>query len=139
MGSESRKSISSIRMAGTSRSWEIAVHKTTAKSGVDAVAIGNILLHPSKPPSTMLVTQYRPPIDKYSVEWPAGLLDEGESSEQAAIREMKEEIWYEGEIIEVGPVVSSDPGLTNATLQLVMIGGAAKTREAYARSEVGQW
>jgi ADP-ribose pyrophosphatase len=115
------KKVEFIDQTGTARSWEIAVRKTTSKSGVDAVAIGNVLLHPSNPPSTMLVIQYRPPIDMYTVEWPAGLVDEDESAEQAAIREMKEETGYEGNIIDVGPVVSSDPGLTNATLQLVMM------------------
>ena len=117
----SLKKVDFVDQTGTSRTWEIAARKTTSKSGVDAVAIGNILIHPSKPPSTMLVIQYRPPLDKYTVEWPAGLVDEDESAEEAAIREMREETGYDGIITETGPVVSSDPGLTNATLQLVMM------------------
>lgn len=115
------KKIDFIDQTGTPRTWEVAVRKTTSSSGVDAVAIGNILVHPSKPPSTMLVIQYRPPIGKYTVEWPAGLIDEGETAEQAAIRELKEETGYEGTILETSPAVASDPGLTNATLQLVMM------------------
>lgn len=117
----SLKKVEYIDQLGTARSWEIAVRKTTAKSGVDAVAIGNILLHPSKPPSTLLVIQFRPPIGKFTVEWPAGLVDDHESAEQAAIREMKEETGYAGKILDVGPVLASDPGLANATLQLVMM------------------
>lgn len=117
----SLKKVNFIDQTGVSRSWEIAVRKTTSKSGVDAVAMGNIFVHPTKPPSTMLVIQYRPPVGKYTIEWPAGLVDADETPEQAAIREMKEETGYEGRILETGPVVSSDPGLTNATLQLVMI------------------
>ena len=115
------KKIEFIDQLGTPRTWEVAVRKTTSSSGVDAVAIGNIFLSPSQPPSTLLVIQYRPPLDKYTVEWPAGLVDAGETSEQAAVREMKEETGYEGRILETGPVVASDPGLTNATLQLVMM------------------
>lgn len=115
------KRVEYIDQTGTARSWEIVVRKTTAKSGVDAVAIGNILLHPSKPPSTLLVIQYRPPIDKFTVEWPAGLIDGHESAEEAAVREMKEETGYTGNILEVGPVVASDPGIANVTLQLVMM------------------
>ena len=110
-----------VDQTGTSRTWEIAVRKTTSKSGVDAVAMGNIFVHPSKPPSTMLVIQYRPPVGKYTIEWPAGLIDEDETPEEAAIREMKEETGYEGRILDSGPVVASDPGLTNATLKLVMV------------------
>ena len=110
-----------VDQTGTSRTWEIAVRKTTSKSGVDAVAMGNIFIHPSKPPSTMLVIQYRPPVGKYTIEWPAGLIDEDETPEEAATREMKEETGYEGRILDSGPVVASDPGLTNATLKLVMV------------------
>lgn len=117
----SLKKVEYIDQKGTSRSWEIAVRKTTAKSGVDAVAIGNVLLHPSKPPTTLLVIQYRPPIGKFTVEWPAGLVDKHESAEQAAVREMKEETGYAGKILDVGPVLASDPGMANATLQLIMM------------------
>ena len=124
------KKVEFVDQTGTSRTWEIAARKTTSKSGVDAVAIGNVLLHPLKPPSTMLVIQYRPPLDRYTIEWPAGLVDQGESAEEAAMREMKEETGYDGEITETGPVVSSDPGLTNATLQLVMMEVQLKEGEA---------
>ena len=123
------KKVDFIDAAGSARSWEIAVRKTTASAGVDAVAIGNVFVHPAQPPRTMLVIQYRPPLGKYTVEWPAGLVDEGETVEEAAKREMKEETGYEGRVLEIGPVVASDPGLTNATLQLVMmevrVGGGA--------------
>ena len=44
---------------GKARVWEMASLKTRSKGGVDAVAIGNILLHPSRPPSTMIVIQVR--------------------------------------------------------------------------------
>lgn len=43
------------------------------------------------PEKIVLVRQYRYPINKYIYELPAGLIDEGETSEQTAIREMKEE------------------------------------------------
>ncbi|KAI1618816.1 NUDIX hydrolase domain-like protein [Exophiala viscosa] len=115
------KKIDFIDQTGTPRTWEVAIRKTTSKSGVDAVAMGTIFVHPSKPPSTMLVIQYRPPVGKYTIEWPAGLIDADETPEEAAVREMKEETGYEGRILESGPVVSSDPGLTNATLKLVMV------------------
>ncbi len=117
----SLKKVDFIDQTGTPRTWEIAVRKTTSKSGVDAVAMGNIFVHPSKPPSTMVVIQYRPPIGKYTIEWPAGLVDEDETPEEAAVREMKEETGYEGRILDSSPAVASDPGLTNATLKLVMM------------------
>jgi ADP-ribose pyrophosphatase len=40
----------------------------------------------------VLVRQYRPPLDRFTWEFPAGSLDPGESAEAAAARECEEEI-----------------------------------------------
>ncbi|KXJ88970.1 ADP-ribose pyrophosphatase [Microdochium bolleyi] len=108
--------------AGTPRTWEVAVRKTRSdKSGVDAVAMGNIFVHPSRPPQTMLVIQYRPPLDAYTVEWPAGLVDADETAEQAAVREFREETGFDCTVTSVSPIQAADPGMTNANMQLVMV------------------
>jgi len=39
----------------------------------------------------VMIRQYRYPLDAFLYELPAGLIDEGESAEEAAVREMKEE------------------------------------------------
>lgn len=44
--------------------------------------------------SVILIRQYRPPIDGYIVELPAGLIDIGERAEDAARRELVEETGY---------------------------------------------
>ncbi|KAK4196055.1 NUDIX hydrolase domain-like protein [Triangularia verruculosa] len=108
---------------GKARTWEVASRKTrSAKAGVDAVAIGNILLSPNKAPSTLLVIQYRPPLDAYTVEWPAGLIDENETAEEAAVREFREETGYEvSKVLSVSPVQAADPGLSNANMQMAMV------------------
>lgn len=95
---------------GKDRVWEAAARKTRGSGGVDAVAIAPILRHPNKPPSTMIILQYRPPVEAYCVEFPAGLIDEGESPEQAAVRELKEETGYEGKVGEASPVLGCQPG-----------------------------
>ena len=49
---------------------------------------------------------------KYSAELPAGLIDDGETPEQAGIRELREETGYEAEgVIDSSAVLANDPGL----------------------------
>lgn len=43
------------------------------------------------PSKIVMIRQYRYPLDAYLYELPAGLIDEGETAKEAAIREMKEE------------------------------------------------
>ncbi|EGX53084.1 hypothetical protein TWF173_007954 [Orbilia oligospora] len=107
--------------AGKPRIWEVAARKTRGSSGIDAVAIAPILLHPSRPASTLIVLQYRPPVGTTCVEFPAGLIDRGETPEAAAIRELKEETGYEGKVISISPTIVSDPGMTTANMQLVVM------------------
>ncbi|KAL1838451.1 hypothetical protein VTJ49DRAFT_2648 [Mycothermus thermophilus] len=116
------RKISYIDQTGAFRTWEVASRKTRSQSaGIDAVAMGNILLHPSRPPATLVVIQYRPPLDAYTIEWPAGLVDEGETPEQAAVREFREETGYECRVVNVTPVLAADPGLSSANMKLVMV------------------
>jgi 8-oxo-dGTP pyrophosphatase MutT (NUDIX family) len=56
-------------------------------------------------PEIVLQKQYRPPLDKIVIELPAGLIDEGETAEQAAVRELKEETGYVAEVLETSPVM----------------------------------
>ena len=69
----------------------------------------------------MIVIQYRPPLDAYTVEWPAGLIDAEETAEEAAVREFKEETGYECRVLSISPVQAADPGLSNANMQLAMV------------------
>jgi ADP-ribose pyrophosphatase len=106
---------------GTERVWEVASRKTRGSAGVDAVAMGNIIYHPSKPPSTIVVLQFRPPVEATTVEWPAGLIDANESAEDAAVRELYEETGYRGKVISTSPAVAADPGMTSANMKLCMM------------------
>ncbi|KAI0127027.1 ADP-ribose pyrophosphatase [Xylariales sp. AK1849] len=115
------KRIDYTDQVGKDRTWEVATRKTRGKAGVDAVAMGNVLLHPSRPPSTLVVIQYRPPLDSYTVEWPAGLIDAEETAEQAAVREFKEETGYDCRLLSISPVQAADPGMSNANMQMAMV------------------
>lgn len=115
---------------GVPRAWEIASRRTTSASGIDAVAIGNIIHHPSKPPSTILVIQFRPPVNAFTIEWPAGLIDANETPEEAAVRELYEETGYRGKVISSSPAVSADPGMSSANMVLCMVEVEVKEGEA---------
>ena len=49
----------------------------------------------------IFVRQFRPPAGRYIIEFPAGLIDAGETPEISAPRELYEETGYEGRITRV--------------------------------------
>ncbi|KAF5386670.1 hypothetical protein D9615_001746 [Tricholomella constricta] len=109
---------------GIERLWECAERKSRKSSGIDAVAVLALLRSKTNafPVSTVVIEQYRPPVDKFVVELPAGLIDEGETPEQAAFRELEEETGYKADgVIESSPIIVSDPGMTNANMKLVVL------------------
>jgi ADP-ribose pyrophosphatase len=60
-----------------------------------------------------------------TVEFPAGLIDEGETVEQAALRELREETGYIGEmcrtIPQVSRVVCMSPGVADESVRIVIV------------------
>ncbi|KAF8185047.1 NUDIX hydrolase domain-like protein [Mycena galopus ATCC 62051] len=110
--------------AGAERLWECAERTTRKSSGIDAVAVLAIIRSKTNafPLSTIVIEQYRPPIDKFIIEMPAGLIDEGETPEQAAIRELEEETGFKAQsVLESTPVIVADPGMTTANMKLVVL------------------
>lgn len=106
---------------GKKRLWEVADRRTRPTNGdTDAVAILPILVAPNQKPKTILVTQYRPPVDSYTIELPAGLIDEGESAEETAVRELKEETGYHGTVLKSSTLMGCDPGMISATMKVVI-------------------
>lgn len=61
----------------------------------------------------ILTRQFRPPVNGYVIEFPAGLNDKGDSLEEAAIRELLEETGYSAEkmiYLTEGPMSSGASG-----------------------------
>lgn len=76
--------------AGDSKqlSWEL-VERTTRAGTADAADIIAIVKKDHEPDQIVIVKQYRPPIKGWILEFPAGLIDAGETAEATALRELK--------------------------------------------------
>ncbi|GAB1311560.1 ADP-ribose diphosphatase [Madurella fahalii] len=106
---------------GVTRTWESA-ERTTRPKGCDIDGVGIVaILEKETGPEIVLQKQYRPPVDQIVIELPAGLIDEGETAEQAAIRELKEETGYVADVLETSPVMFNDPGFCNTNLRMVHV------------------
>jgi 8-oxo-dGTP pyrophosphatase MutT (NUDIX family) len=69
--------------------------------------------------SLVLIEQFRIPLEVEVLEFPAGLIDPGETPEQAAHRELAEETGYTGRILRTGPGVCSTAGLSTEIVHMV--------------------
>lgn len=66
----------------------------------------------------VLVTQYRHPVNRALLEIPAGLLDDGESAAECAVRELKEETGYSVEHVEKMAEFYTSAGFTDEKFHL---------------------
>lgn len=73
------------------------------------------------------IRQYRPAINSFMLEWPAGLVDDGETSAQAAQRELLEETGYQCDSLEFVGTFRALPCRVNSSIHLFFGKGAKKT------------
>jgi ADP-ribose pyrophosphatase len=103
---------------GVERTWESAERLTRPKgSDIDGVGVAAILQDSTNPdyePRIVLQKQWRPPVDATVIEIPAGLMDPDESPEACAVRELKEETGYIGEVMK-DPSFNVSPVMFNGT------------------------
>lgn len=84
---------------------------------------------------TLLVRQFRPSVDRDSLELPAGLVDDGETPSEAAIRELWEETGYTATaVVNVSPATYTSTGLSDEGVVLVTV----DVDEADARNGSGK-
>ncbi|XP_068416321.1 ADP-sugar pyrophosphatase isoform X1 [Eschrichtius robustus] len=106
---------------GKTRTWETVKRTTRKGQSADGVAVIPLLQRTLHYECIILVKQFRPPMGGYCLEFPAGLIDENESPEAAALRELEEETGYKGDVAECSPAVCMDPGLSNCTTHIVTV------------------
>lgn len=97
---------------GVKREWETA----------DRVADqGAVLIIPRLVPSNRyaLIRQFRPPVGRMSIEFPAGLMDKGETATAAAARELREETGFIASRLDIAPPAYTTPGMSNESVHMV--------------------
>jgi ADP-ribose pyrophosphatase len=96
-------------MDGDAKPWEMMrrssdVSEGQASANADlssqAVDILATLERVGQPDALVLVLVYRPPVDNWVIEMPAGMIDPGESVEEAARRELMEETGFSARVDE---------------------------------------
>ena len=100
---------------GSQFSWEYVKRNQCS----NIVMVIPIMKHSGK---HILVRQYRPHIAKYTLEFPAGLVDFGEDLETAAKRELLEETGYTGEVISCSPDRAVSAGLCSEVITIFHMG-----------------
>jgi ADP-ribose diphosphatase len=104
----------------------------------DAVLIAAVLHAPAEPPRLVLLKEYRIPVAGYTYGLPAGLLEAGESVEDAVRREMLEETGLEvTRIHRVSPPLYSSTGMTdeNAVLVFADVRATPETKQKLDATE----
>lgn len=111
---------------GVPRKWDMATRTGKQEGAPDAVIIIPLLRNMGQPSSTtetILIEQYRIPVRSKTVEFPAGLIDKGETAEQAALRELQEETGYVGHRSRAigSRELCMTPGMVNETVKVVVV------------------
>lgn len=115
--------ISYLDKNGHEKLWQLATRDTVPRcmtgkfNEPDAVLM--IPLHRTEQ-KLVIIREYRVPLAGYQYEFPAGLIDAGETLEEACRRELKEETGLDlNHIHTISPVLYSTAGMTDESLVLV--------------------
>jgi ADP-sugar pyrophosphatase/8-oxo-dGDP phosphatase len=118
----SMKNIMYRDSGGIDRVWESLSRTTKQANFADGVGMIPVLKRSQQEDCLILVKQYRPPVKSFTLEFPAGLIDVGETPEQAAVRELKEETGYTITTVKnVSPPSCLDPGAEDSTMRILSV------------------
>lgn len=94
-----------------------SVHEFNLACAPDGVAV--IAITPDQ--QLVMVEQWRHPVQRVTLELPAGMVDEGERPEEAGPRELREETGYEGGEPECIGAAMMNPSWQNTRVHAVVI------------------
>ncbi|KAJ1927057.1 hypothetical protein IWQ60_003249 [Tieghemiomyces parasiticus] len=101
-----------------------------------------MVTHPDQSPHIVLVVQFRPATGQYTIEWPSGLIDQKEGVGEAALRELKEETGYVGQVVSISPPMTNEPGMSSSRCCIVEVdvdGTLPENQKLQSQREEDEW
>ncbi|CAD8190660.1 unnamed protein product [Paramecium pentaurelia] len=84
-----------FQVNGRQMVWEMIERPPGNRGGVDIIPI---IKYKDKPSQVIVIANFRPPIRKFCLEFPAGIVDPDGSIQENGLREIKEETGYTAQI-----------------------------------------
>ncbi len=110
---------------GNQKKWQVATRAVEPKcvSGdfeiPDAVVI--VPYHTEKE-KLVVIKEFRVPLGDYQIGFPAGLVDQGESNEEASFRELKEETGLQlTKVLKTSPPAFTTSGLSDESVSMIYV------------------
>lgn len=121
--------------------WFSVVEKAASENGKPYYVIDSpdfaVLVATDTEGRLLLVRQYRPAVERFTLELPAGHVEQGETPEETARKELLEETGYEAGKLELIAKLSPSTARFRSTMWCFWAPNATRAADAEARMEAG--